>query len=171
MTYTDTTLEGLVTQLGEVAPDQPLIFMTDAGEIGAGYHVTELKHLRVDSIDCGGRRSNWHEAQLQLLDGDHGGHMHVGKFIDIARRSMGAIDGLGHTPLSVEYAHKNQGLHRYRIGALVSGADGLRLTLVADTAICKPAMATPCPLGRQPRANTKKADQMARPKTDCCALR
>ena len=166
MARIDTTLDSLVAQLGRVAPDQPLIFATDAGDIGQGYHVTELKHLTINSIDCGGRRSSWTEAQLQLLDGDYGAHMHVGKFISIARHSIASVEGLDDAPLSVEYAPRNQGLHRYRIGAMAPGRDGVRVTLVQDAAVCKPAMAAPCPIGRRSGTDTKK---MACAKTDCCA--
>lgn len=168
MPATDTTLQALTTELDQAAPDQPLIFVTDDGDIGPGYHVTELKHLAVHSIDCGGRRSSWDEAQLQLLDGRNGTHMSVGKFVTIARRSMAAVDGLGDVPLSVEYAPQNQGLHRYHIGTAIAGSDGLRLSLVPDAALCKPT--STWGLGRPFQAKNK-AGRKARPASDCCAPR
>jgi hypothetical protein len=168
MTSTNTTLLALTADLDQAAPDQPLIFVTDEGDIGPGYHVTELKHLAVNSIDCGGQRSSWDEAQLQLLDGRDGTHMSVGKFVTIAQRSMAAVGGLGEVPLSVEYAPQNQGLHRYHIGKTTPASDGLRLSLLPDAALCKPA--SKFGLSRSFQAKNK-AGQKARPASDCCAPR
>ncbi len=171
MASADITLQRLTEELDQVPPDQPLIFASDDGDIGPGYHVTELKHLAVNSIDCGGQRSVWNEAQLQLLDGHDGKHISVGKFIAIARRSMAAVTGLGDVPLSIEYAPLNQGLHRYHIGDAALGADGLRLSLVPDTAHCKPATKFGIVRAIQAVTGKKKAGPKARPVTECCARR
>ncbi|MFG5381414.1 DUF6428 family protein [Yoonia sp. R2-816] len=163
MATTVTTLDQLVNELEGTTADLPLVFRTDAGDIGAGYHVTELKHLSVNSIDCGGRRSNWEEAQLQLLDGSHGTHMSAGKFASIARRSVAVIDGLGTVPISVEYAPQNQGLRRYLIDRLQADDNGLRVVLVEDGAVCKPRQEMSCA-----PPTTQKAAPEDRLKKDCC---
>lgn len=164
MTGKINTLDRLINEMTGATADLPLVFRTDASDIGPGYHVTELKHLSVNSIDCGGRRSSWYEAQLQLLDGRHGTHMSVGKFASIAHRSAAAIDGLATIPLSVEYAPRNQGLRRYLIEGLKAEPDSVRVFLVEDGAVCKPQRDMAC---RSPAA-AKKAAPMDRLKKDCC---
>ena len=64
-----TTFSELVSQLQAVDPALPLIFKTKQGAIGAGYHVTELRHAHAKGIDCGGNIQTWQEARLQLMDG------------------------------------------------------------------------------------------------------
>lgn len=134
-----TTLKEIGALTEDFDPHLPLIFSTDEGDIGPGYHVTELKHLDISSIDCGGRLADWTETQLQLLDGAEGGHMEVGKFIAIARRSIAQVPGLARSTLAVEYAPGNRGLRRYLIAGLQQGEDAVRVKLVEDKAACKPA--------------------------------
>ncbi len=33
-----------------------------------GYHITEVKHVSIDSVDCGSRRENWNETVVQLWE-------------------------------------------------------------------------------------------------------
>ena len=36
--------------------------------VGANYHITEVKHLSVDSVDCGARTDAWKETIIQLWE-------------------------------------------------------------------------------------------------------
>lgn len=36
--------------------------------VGANYHITEVKHLTVDSIDCGAQADAWKETIIQLWE-------------------------------------------------------------------------------------------------------
>ena len=135
------TLGSLRTALETSDNGSSLIFATNDGPIGAGYHVTELKLADIRSIDCGARQSAWTEATLQLLDGHGGGHMTVGTFRGIADKSLGALPGLSHAPLSVEFAPGNNGLRLYQIEA-VDNEDSATVVRLKDlTALCKPAHA------------------------------
>lgn len=73
-------LNELLAHLKTTPSASALVFSTEDGDIGSGYHVTEFKHAKVTGIDCGGRVSEWVEASVQLLDGSGGSHMAVGKF-------------------------------------------------------------------------------------------
>jgi hypothetical protein len=134
------TLNDLLEILEALPSEAPLVFSTDAGPIGDGYHVTELKLVKVDSIDCGARRSNWVESVLQLLDGDGGGHMSVGKFSAIARQSVRQLNGLADHELQVEYAPRNKGLRVFQpmLPELAGGT--VSLFLKEGRAHCKPAL-------------------------------
>ncbi|MEL6205636.1 MAG: DUF6428 family protein [Pseudomonadota bacterium] len=133
------TLADLLTSLNEIDPNAALIFQVEGQDIGAGYHVTELRHSASTGIDCGGRIDRWEEARLQLLDGHGGKHMSVGKFVSIVSRSIDAVPGLANVPLLVEYAPGNRGLSLLEAGRPVE-RDGLAaLALHPTRAVCKPA--------------------------------
>ena len=138
MTSEPTTLNALVAALESAGPDDAAVFSTSAGDIGGGYHVTELKLVSIASIDCGGRMDNWTETHLQLLDGHGGARMSVGKFIGIARHSAKKLPELADAPLFVEFAPRNDGLRRYRIDAVSSGTNRVQIALREDAAVCKP---------------------------------
>ncbi|MEM7186519.1 MAG: DUF6428 family protein [Bacteroidota bacterium] len=36
--------------------------------VGANYHITEVKYLRIDSVDCGARTDAWNETIVQLWE-------------------------------------------------------------------------------------------------------
>ena len=136
-----TTLNGILDVFESQAADQSLVFETAEGEIGGGYHVTELKQVSITSIDCGGNLDDWRETHVQLLDGQDGQHMSTKKFAAIANRSMIEIRNLGAAPLYFEFALKNKGLRRYQVESLTTDADQTRLLLSEGQAKCKPASA------------------------------
>ena len=136
----------LAEALHKLPANAPLIFQTETGPIGAGYHVTEYKLSRTSSIDCGARRADWTEARLQLLDGANGTHMAVGKFLDILDKSMLAMKGLGAAPMQVEFAHQNKGMRTYSLSEperylSLDGDDDAPVVvqLSEERAQCKPA--------------------------------
>jgi len=36
--------------------------------VGANYHITEVKHITVDSVDCGAQTDDWKETIIQLWE-------------------------------------------------------------------------------------------------------
>ena len=36
--------------------------------VQANYHITEVKHIRIDSVDCGARTDAWNETVIQLWE-------------------------------------------------------------------------------------------------------
>lgn len=133
------TPDALLAMLSTSPPDAPLVFRTDKGEIRGGYHITELKLADIRSIDCGARRSSWRELSLQLLDGDGGDHMSVDRFRRILRQSAEHVDGLGATPMHVEFANDNIGMRLYQLAEPRRSGERVMLDLVETRARCKPA--------------------------------
>jgi len=172
MTLPATTLGRLLAALEHQDPETPLVFNTDVGTIGAGYHVTELKQADITSIDCGRQVTRWQEAVLQLLDGKAGEHMCVGKFVQIMRQSQTALEGLDNLPFAIEFAHENHGLRRYVPGAVGAGNDAVTVQLRDDVAACKPAkrpsaafVTSCCGVGDIPNVPT-----IPEGTTGCCGL-
>ena len=45
------------------APDKPLLFVNANGDtINAGYHLTEIKAAKFNTVDCGGEKNHWNET-------------------------------------------------------------------------------------------------------------
>lgn len=36
--------------------------------VGANYHITEVKHITIDSVDCGSQTNSWKETIIQLWE-------------------------------------------------------------------------------------------------------
>ena len=133
------TLTDFLTALRDLPADAPLVFTTNEGQIGAGYHITELKSHEIKSIDCGGNTSDWTETQIQLLDGAGRSHLSTGKSAKILEHSLKAIPDLAEGELSFEYAPGNNGLRRY-LPTQPSWAEGhVEMRLTEDGAQCKAA--------------------------------
>jgi hypothetical protein len=139
MTDKLTTLNDMLKVLNFQDANLPLVFATAEGEIGGGYHVTELKQTSITSIDCGGNIDDWRETHVQLLDGQNGDHMSIGKFSSIAAQSIVKLHGLGGAPLYFEFALKNKGLRRYQVESLTSDGGQTSILLREGRAMCKPA--------------------------------
>jgi hypothetical protein len=49
--------------------DKSLLFEYAPNQfIGANYHITEVKHIAVDSVDCGSQTDSWKETIIQLWE-------------------------------------------------------------------------------------------------------
>ncbi len=49
--------------------DKTLLFeYTDGAFVGANYHITEVKHITIDSVDCGAQTDSWNETIIQLWE-------------------------------------------------------------------------------------------------------
>lgn len=135
------TLDDIIAATSDMPAHAPLVFATEYGPIGEGYHVTELKLAQISSIDCGAHTDAWTETTLQLLDGGGKSHMPVGKFTDIVKQSIRRIEHLGDSALRVEFAHGNDGLRIFEptLPRLIDGRVVLELHSIH--AQCKPAAA------------------------------
>jgi len=49
--------------------DKSLLFEYASNSfVGANYHITEVKHIKVDSVDCGAHLDAWNETIVQLWE-------------------------------------------------------------------------------------------------------
>lgn len=49
--------------------DKSLLFEYSPGQlVGANYHITEVKHLKIDAVDCGANTDTWNETIIQLWE-------------------------------------------------------------------------------------------------------
>ena len=49
--------------------DKSLVFEYAPGMlVGTNYHITEVKHMKIDSVDCGAGTDQWNETIIQLWE-------------------------------------------------------------------------------------------------------
>lgn len=70
--------------------DKILLFEYTAHKfVGANYHITEVKHIKVDSVDCGAQTDSWNETIIQLwespLEKNKTEYMSVSKALNILK--------------------------------------------------------------------------------------
>ncbi|MFT5243989.1 MAG: hypothetical protein ACJA1H_001688 [Glaciecola sp.] len=70
--------------------DKTLLFEYASNKfVGANYHITEVKHIKVDSVDCGAQTDSWNETVIQLwespLEKNKTEHMSVFKALSILK--------------------------------------------------------------------------------------
>jgi len=89
------TTQDFIAQLRR-APGKPLLFVNAEGDtIHAGYHLTEIKAAKFDTVDCGGEKNRWSETIMQLwvpANEISEQFMTAGKFLSIYEKVSCMID-------------------------------------------------------------------------------
>ncbi len=108
-------------------------------ELLAGFHITEVKRQRIESIDCGARLDGWAETVIQLLDidGQPEGRMSASKFHGILGKAGVA---LGKGPIIVEVGRPGEAMQLYDLAGIIEEPERVRLDVSPRQAVCKPAI-------------------------------
>ncbi|MEF2278261.1 DUF6428 family protein [Deinococcus sp. YIM 134068] len=122
--------------------DKPLVFQLN-GEtlVHEGYHVTEVKAVTVEAMDCGGRADAWRETVVQLWNGggeEDQGFMTVGKFLNIYGQVARSVPVRGDAELRIEYGDARNPTIQYRVGGLDVRSDQVLVNLSYPAVSCKP---------------------------------
>lgn len=125
----------------ESAPDKPLRFLLYGEQlIPNDFHVTEIKRVTVESLDCGGGASTWKELVVQLWSPKGNNTqtaMHAAKFSSILARA-GALDLLGSDPLRFEYGDAGSPAVQYHFERIDSTGETVDVYLMPPHVTCKP---------------------------------
>ena len=81
--------------------------------VGANYHITEVKHLTVDSVDCGAQVDTWKETIIQLWESPN----ELGKkeYMSVYK-ALGILNKVGkmkpyHLDAEVKFEYSNATFH------------------------------------------------------------
>jgi hypothetical protein len=126
-------------------PNLPLVFRAGRETVAPGYHLTEVKRVAYETIDCGAVAHRWSESQFEIwspslakITPGHG-HMPAGKFLSILDRVSGELPLNGDATVRIHTSFARQPAALYEIEA-VNEADGkLWIELSPDKARCKAA--------------------------------
>ena len=116
-----------------------LIFQdTREHPVPPGYHLTELKAARFDTVDCGGQVNQWEETIVQLWvpqDADER-YMTAGKFLNIFDKVRGLIPLQLDAEIRVEYGDDNFFPSTYHVSSASENSDEIRVTLEPPATTC-----------------------------------
>lgn len=129
-------------QLLQANPEKELIFEYRSGQtVGANYHITEVKNVTVDSVDCGGGTGYWKETVIQLLENpseiNKTRYMTASKALSILNRvnNIKPMDPL--SPVKFEYGNRAFHTAQLPVGSYSTQGDQLILRLQEESASCK----------------------------------
>jgi hypothetical protein len=123
----------------------PLVFRASAGAISPSYHLTEVKRVAYETMDCGAMTHRWSETQFELwvppLVGSLPGrdYMKAAKFLSIIDRVEKELPLEGDAPARVFVSLGDQGAALYDVESIVPADGQLFVHLTADRARCKAA--------------------------------
>lgn len=130
-----------VTSRLEAAPAKPMRFTVNGQQLVPNdFHVTEVKKVSIESLDCGGGASAWHELVIQLWsprEDNTAAPMTAEKFSGILAKAA-ALPLLDGEFVRFEYAPVGQPAVQYALGGLSSAGEALNIELVAPQVACKP---------------------------------
>ena len=130
-----------VTAHLEAAPAKLLRFTVNGQQLVPNdFHVTEIKKVSIESLDCGGGASAWEELVIQLWS-PHGDDapapLTVEKFSSILVKAD-ALPLLDGEHVRFEYAPLGQPAVQYALSGLSVTGDALEVALIAPYVACKP---------------------------------
>src|SRR5205823_10035498 len=121
-------------------PENQLVFVDGNGHaVHTGYHLTELKAVSLDTVDCGGQTNRWHETIVQLwvpANADNN-YMTAAKFLKIFDKVRGMIPLNFDAAIRVEYGDENFFPSTYDVRSITHAEDVTRVLLQARETTCK----------------------------------
>jgi hypothetical protein len=120
--------------------DNELMFTNlDGHAVHSGYHLTELKAVSLETVDCGGQTNRWQETIVQLWvpanpDDDY---MTAAKFLKIFDKVCGMIPLDVDAEVRVEYGDQNFFPSAYYIRAVTSDQTTTHVLLKPPRTTCK----------------------------------
>ena len=121
-------------------------FITQTGvQVPAGYHVTEVMNVHVDSVDCGGRPSSFSRTVVQLWNGLEGSSSNGSDFLraDKIAAIFDRVDSLQpllrSEEIFFEWGDTSTPTATYAVSACNVGEQTVDFHLFVPATQCKPA--------------------------------
>ncbi len=109
--------------------------------VGANYHITEVKHTTIDSVDCGGKTNDWKETIIQLWESPSElgkrDYMKVDKAISILERVGSMKPFTLDAEVKFEYSNDTFNTAQLFVNDFDIQGDNLIIKLVVEKTDCK----------------------------------
>ncbi len=137
--------------------DKSLLFEYSTGQlVGANYHITEVKNVTIDTVDCGSGTNFWKETVVQLWESpsEKGKREYLSVYKALA--ILKKVDGIKPMDLDTElkFEYGNTDFHTAQL--FVSGHtiddDQLRIELAVEKTDCKAKETCGAPVGTRAEA-------------------
>ncbi len=162
-----TTTLALRTEMS-AGPQRPLEFWLHGQPlVGPGYHVTEVKAVTIEAMDCGGKAATWRETVIQLMDGTaeeaQAGFMTNRKFLAIYNRVTSRIPVRDEAEVRFEYGNDRSPALQYHVSHLEAQAERVIVHLQTPGVQCKAGEACGLP------SEASSAEESCAPGSGCCS--
>ena len=148
------TTKDFIAQLRR-APGKALVFVSPDGDtVHSGYHLTEIKAAKFNTVDCGGEKNRWNETIMQLwvpATEPSQDFMTAEKFLSIYDKVSRMIEVDPAAEVRFEYGDENFFPSNYRVESMTETTDALHVEL------------------RPPQMTCKARDRRAAGATSCCS--
>lgn len=121
----------------------PLVFEYEENKrVPVGYHITEVKNVTIDSVDCGANTHFEQQTVIQLWDGS--GVAENGKTFT-AGKAVGILDKVGQikplkleTQIFLEYGNSLLNTSQFQVADTKISDHELVISMKAPSTVCKP---------------------------------
>ena len=123
-------------------PNKSLLFQYAEGQlVGANYHITEVKHVKIDAVDCGAGIDAWNETIIQLWESPD----EIGKTTYMSTdKAMGILNKVGQmkaydldAEVKIEYSNALFHTAQLFVNDFEIHGDNLLITLAVQKTDCK----------------------------------
>ena len=150
-------------------PERALNFEYTPGKrLRPDYHITEVKNVRIDATDCGGRSDSWTETVIQLWESPV--QEHTGRPIS-ARKALAILSRVNRqqplmadSPLKFEYGNRQFHTAQLHVAGEVLEGDHLIVRLSPEATQCKASDIC----GTHEPAEVAAAQNGCHPGSGCC---
>lgn len=149
--------------------EKSLLFEYTNGKfVGANYHITEVKNITVDSVDCGARTDFWKETVVQLWESPEEkgkrDYMTVDKALSILNRVDGIKPMVKDAEIKFEYSNEDFHTAQLFVDDYLLENQSLIIKLSVEKTNCKAQEVC----GTIPKTNERKAVACCEPESNCC---
>jgi len=120
----------------------PMLFQHNGEIVEGGFHVTEIKNVTVETIDCGNSIHDWKEVivQVWLPEGVSADaeRMSANKFMKIWDTVDNRLALFQDAEIKIEYGDERFNTANYQVGSLKPTAEGLLVDMQPLQTLCKP---------------------------------
>ncbi len=109
--------------------------------VGANYHITEVKNITIDSVDCGAETDFWKETIIQLWESPDEHNKRVYLSTDKALNILNRVDGIKplEREVEVKFEYSNPEFHTAQlfVNDFVIDQNNLIMKLAIEKTDCK----------------------------------
>ena len=124
-------------------PEKPLLFEYETGQfVPEAYHITEIKNVSIESVDCGGKPHSEKQTIVQLW---HNG-IEIGSYMEAkkAKKIFDVVDKVKpftmDTEIYFEYGNKDLATSNYQVEDVVHELDKIIVKMSVPPVACKPKL-------------------------------
>nr|WP_321234681.1 DUF6428 family protein [uncultured Psychroserpens sp.] len=142
--------------------------------VGANYHITEVKHIVIDSVDCGAQTDSWNETIIQLWESPS--EFHKTKHMS-ALKALGILKKVGKmkpydfdAEVKFEYSNKTFHTAQLFVNDFETEDNKLILNLGVEKTACKAQelCGVPETVVRTLEKAKEKVEACCSPESGCC---